>query len=273
LFDYITEKYGEEVVLEKMEPKNYLHVFSDGKKRLLKKIIRFENTKNNKVFLVDPFDKTYTIWQMVDILDNCPEVVHVVKSQFPPKDFGRVGLTRGCYYPRYFQKYNNYIKDRQIVPIKDRTNDKLCFVGKHWCIRRKVLKYLGDSCVKPPRMQYGKFLEYNENLKISLCLPGNGNLCHREIECFGVGTPVLCPTLVNQLEDPLIPDFHYINVDVSIETRRARIAKEILKRYEQVKNDLDLLQYISDNAYAWYQKNVLQNPYSTLDIGFKKILT
>jgi len=92
---------------------------------------------------------------------------------------------------------------------------------------------------------------------LALCVPGNGNLCHRELECFGLGVPVLMPKLINSFYDPLIPDYHYVSVDCNWERDSdAVISEAIRKKYHETVDNIDILKKVSKNAKAWHTKNV-----------------
>jgi hypothetical protein len=91
--------------------------------------------------------------------------------------------------------------------------------------------------------------------RLALSLPGWGNLCHREIESFGIGTPVLMPRLLNRLHNDLVPDYHYISVDTGKRTDPENITEAIERRYLEVVDDADLLGRISANAARWYDEN------------------
>lgn len=74
--------------------------------------------------------------------------------------------------------------------------------------------------------------------KVALALPGCGNICHREIEAFGLSTPVLMPRLKNRLYEDLIPDHHYISVDVDTKSSNANHAADRIEEwFRQVKGD------------------------------------
>jgi hypothetical protein len=270
--NYVKQKYNLDLeIVGYRRFKN--HSFSDGKERVLKKTAIFENLDNGKIFLLDPFDKAESVYEMDDILKTCPEVVHVVKNQFDPTLIPpRENLTKGIYYPKNLGSYIELTKHKEPILIKDRPHGELYFAGKLWRIRKKIIPRLGEHCKITGNMKYNDFIDYNANSRITLCLPGNGDLCHREIECFGVGTPVLSPTLANELADPLIPNKHYVEVKIDLKSHPRRIANAIIKRYEEIKNDIDFLQYISYNCYEWYKRNIIEEPYKTLDVGIRKIL-
>jgi len=92
--------------------------------------------------------------------------------------------------------------------------------------------------------------------RVALALPGWGNLCHREIEAFGMGTPVLMPRLLNQLHNDLIPDYHYVSVDVEVgRDSHDEIAAAISRRYLEVADEPEFLARIARHAMAWYDEN------------------
>lgn len=103
------------------------------------------------------------------------------------------------------------------------------------------------------------FDEYCDDLasrRLALALPGWGNLCHREIEAFGMGTPVLMPRLHNRLHNELVPDEHYVSVDVdSLSAPPEDVARAILERWREVKDDDAFLQAVARNAMKWYDEN------------------
>lgn len=93
--------------------------------------------------------------------------------------------------------------------------------------------------------------------KVALSLPGGGNSCHREFECFGIGTVVLSPKFKNIYHIPLVPDYHYLSVEGCEEKD---IIKNIKYRFENLKDDE--IDFIRKNAmeyydnYIEYKKNV-----------------
>jgi hypothetical protein len=88
-----------------------------------------------------------------------------------------------------------------------------------------------------------------------------GDFCLRDIEMYGMGIPTIRPKYAVQTDDPLIPDYHYISVDCEFDetfryTNPELLADSIVKRYREVIDDTDYLNYISSNAREWYVKNV-----------------
>jgi len=90
-----------------------------------------------------------------------------------------------------------------------------------------------------------------------LSLPGYGNVCHREIEYFGMGVVALMPPLRNSFRDPLLPNVHYLAADVRLtRTNHAAVADAVRATYERYRCDVGFLNYVRDNARRWYEKNV-----------------
>ena len=104
------------------------------------------------------------------------------------------------------------------------------------------------------------FLKEMSEHKIALALPGHGNLCHRELEAFGIKTPVLMPNLDNQYYNDLIPGEHYIGFELSRYFHKCSIEEFMEKLEEQyykyIDNDEEL-ERIAENGMKWYEDNVV----------------
>jgi hypothetical protein len=92
--------------------------------------------------------------------------------------------------------------------------------------------------------------DYQEKLarsRIGLSLPGLGLACYREYEYFAQCLPCLSPTFEIKYIDPLKPDFHYVafNPDEPESFREA---------YNKL-NNREFYDFISLNAWKWWQKN------------------
>lgn len=118
--------------------------------------------------------------------------------------------------------------------------------------------------------------------RLALSVAGVGDICHRDIECFALGVPVLRPTIQAQFAVPLEPDVHYIEVPyerIGAPHRYPdhpkdpdKLARDILSRYRRVRRDKALLDRIADNALAYYNANIAfpgigTHTLSLLDLG------
>ena len=105
--------------------------------------------------------------------------------------------------------------------------------------------------------------EMNEYVA-GLGLPGATESCNRDIECFAIGVPVLRPHLQINYPDPLIPNFHYVNVyhhcDYSSMGHPKYISysdyqKNLEYTWDMVKNNDEYLNFVSQNARKWFVDN------------------
>jgi hypothetical protein len=92
-----------------------------------------------------------------------------------------------------------------------------------------------------------------------------GDFCLRDIEMFGIGIPVLRPKFNIETKDPLIPNKHYIsvNIDDCLDDKfriksewEYEVAHRISQTYLNSIENINLLNYISQNAKKWYDDNI-----------------
>jgi hypothetical protein len=58
-----------------------------------------------------------------------------------------------------------------------------------------------------------------------------------------------------QFHEPLIPDFHYIAVDFNNYRDYQTTADKLINKYNEVKDNKELLDFIGKNAREWYLRN------------------
>lgn len=118
-------------------------------------------------------------------------------------------------------------------------------------------------------IDFNSYIQEALNYKVALSIGGGGgvvgarcgDICFRDIEMFGLGIPLLRPQYVIEMQDRLIPDTHYISVDVDFDdlfkySNHELLAEKIADKYQKVINDTEFLEYISSNARDWYCRNV-----------------
>ena len=94
--------------------------------------------------------------------------------------------------------------------------------------------------------------------KIALSIAGRGEFCYRDVENFAIGAPIMRFEFNNEMYQPLIPNFHYISVerpnDLPLDRLGEKHHAEMLeKRFLEVKDDINFLNFISDNARKYYE--------------------
>lgn len=136
--------------------------------------------------------------------------------------------------------------------------DKMYFRGTSISDRPIVTfineKYLnGYDPIGGPSKYFEDLIKY----KIGLSVSGRGELCYRDIEYMALGVPFIRFEYISELNPNLIPNFHYISVDRPIDLVKDRLgnfehAKMIEKRFLEVKDDKEFLNFISKNAREYY---------------------
>lgn len=97
------------------------------------------------------------------------------------------------------------------------------------------------------------YVEELVTYKCGLSFTGAAEICHRDLEYFALGMPVIRPELKNtQFLEPLIPGYHYISTEAGSHEEKMH---SINKKWDEVKNDFDLLDFIGNNARDWYLRN------------------
>ena len=186
----------------------------------------------------------------------------VLKCQYRETPFRRRPYTKiqpWTYFEAFPRDAQEYVAKLRSHP---RSDARLFFRGNVTIANRDaILACLNTRKLVTPdysrRIGYRHYLDEAARHKLVLGLPGMGNLCHREIEAFGVGTPVLMPRLHNVLRNDLIPDYHYISVEADVSRDEPSfVANQIEARYWQVFQDQAYLSFVAANAIAWYEANV-----------------
>lgn len=115
-------------------------------------------------------------------------------------------------------------------------------------------------------IDFSSYIQEALNYRVVLSIGGGGgavcgDICFRDVEMFGLGIPVIRPRYIVEMQDALLPDVHYVSVDVDFDdlfkySNHKLLAQQIASRYDEVINDIEFLNYISGNAREWYCRNV-----------------
>ena len=91
--------------------------------------------------------------------------------------------------------------------------------------------------------------------KIGLSVNGHGEICHRDMEILGAGNVLLRTKFVVEFHEPLIPDYHYVAVEVDDFLDYQTIANKLIEKYNEIKDKPDFLNFVAKNGREWYLKN------------------
>lgn len=166
-------------------------------------------------------------------------------------------ITCGVKSEEAIQKYYSKLQDRE---FNNAWFKGCCYGFRHELRadpRFDIINTVGD----PAWHDYDDYINEITKHKVALSLNGKGEVCHRDIEYFGSGTPNIRTTFRSEFHNTLVPNHHYIEVKVrDIPTEDKVEYYKILKerfwqRYSEVINDIDYLQFVADNARKWYLEN------------------
>lgn len=242
---------------------------------VMRKNIICQNNNTKKFFVINHADQIDDIPE--DII-NHPLCVGILKCQYKQGRYDRWKHKVAPFTYGVKEKDKYFLLRDKIKKISIKSQ-KMYFKGNETG-RKNILTRLADMEII--NSDYGfrdghgnrnlkiKQEEYLENIaesKLALSLPGVGNCCHRELEAFGVGVPVLMPVLINRYYNDLIPNVHYVAVNTSLigkhkikhysEEEEKIFCCLIKQRYKEIINNDEFLNKISENALSWFDKNIV----------------
>jgi len=160
-----------------------------------------------------------------------------------------------------FTELDAFYYKRKYSPPK---NKKLYFRGN--INSRPVLQYFSPNLLtdtnligKTPEDYFDELIKYH----VGLAVGGVAEFCYREVEYMAIGMPFIRFVYNNRLKVPLIPNVHYIAIDrpTDLPENKDRLGLKkhvelIEKRYLEVVDDKQFLQFISKNAREYYTKYI-----------------
>lgn len=186
----------------------------------------------------------------------------------------RKQLVRPGIYPEsdwnFGIKYFDDIQSRRNNGVLD---SRLHFRGTVYpelrnCVHVLARKYSSTVHMGTNKLPFEDYLNETAKFKLTLGMglaPYNSDICMRDIDMFGIGVPVIRPKLYIEVDEPLIPDVHYISCDVELDpftlwtSDHEKTADIIHERYLSVIDNEEFLRYISTNAREWYLRNMASN--------------
>jgi hypothetical protein len=219
-------------------------------------VIEFEDTGEFYIMSVSD-DLTHAI---LNELTN-PSLRKVLISQYLPEQIKGYIKTEDKTSPWIY--FPCTIDDLEPYYIKRKNNteliDKMVFRGTS-LDDRTILSHLSENVFDGPTPVGGpeKYFDDVINYKVGLSVAGRGELCYRDIEYMALGIPFLRFEYNTKLNPNLIPNYHYISVDRPEDLIKDRLGNEehskmLEKRFLEVKDDTEFLNFISNNARNYYE--------------------
>jgi len=161
--------------------------------------------------------------------------------------------------------YNYYYNLRQLKKYHNDITDKIFFRTTTGRGDEKELLSSGitNEAFKP--IPFDQYLNMAINYKIGLSISTNVyEICHRDFDYMAIGLPMMRVEMLGSYFPKLIPNHHYISIDRKKYNLPDNIAadriggeayiKEYKDRFFEVKDDYELLDFISKNANEYYRK-------------------
>lgn len=194
----------------------------------------------------------------------------------------RKTIVPGIHFEQFWQFGNNNYQDIQEYRKNIKLDNRLLWRGSLYenypnineFGGRKYMSILNEKLNKDFMFGYypihfDDYIKESISFKLILCsgVGGGyccGDYCFRDAEMYGLGIPTIRPKYAINTYIPLIPDYHYISIEPEFDERfkyknHETLADKIIKRYNEVINDDNYLNYISNNARQWYM-DVLSYP-------------
>ncbi len=241
---------------------------------VVRKNIVFQNNHTDQFFIINHADQHD---DLPEELVSHPLCIGILKCQYRQGSYGEWEdkVSAFTYGVKEWDKY--FVLRENMKGVRSKYK-RMYFKGNENGRKIILLRMLDMGLInssyglrkngrRDQQISQDNYLQGMAESVIALSLPGAGNFCHRELEAFGIGVPVLMPTLVNQYYKDLIPDIHYIAVDASsigehnIKDYSAKDTESfcilVEKRFNEAVDDTDFLNRIIRNASQWFDDNVV----------------
>lgn len=239
----------------------YWYTDQDGewKSVYIKRIIIFEDDVTKRFRAIETGDFAALDRFRARYLAKLHTCDFVLKCQYREWEYDDV-YGKGKIRPYFYRERHSKLIQEHMDEFRclKRTIPKMYFRGAGYGERSRVIaempEYFNTEFSRIRPLEY-----YRESCKykLNLALSGFGGACHREFESMACGTPVISKTFRNSFADPLIPNFHYIEIaPYSQELTGKALAEALRQRFEQVINDDELQSYVVQNACEWYDRNL-----------------
>jgi len=214
-----------------------------------------ENPDNKKYFVVSYWDKLRGMsespfWDM----ENMVELFAADGIQDNERDF------RPCPHIKYtpisamplFKEAEDRIEE--VYKNPKTTPDRLYFKGGCYDFREYMYN---DGRIEMDNIRVfpTKFIDKIAKNSINVDINGAAEISCRTLEIMGLQSALIRPKLSIQYHNPLIPDYHYAALKCNDLGNWKEVADAYIERFEDLKKDPNLVQFLSENGRKWYEEN------------------
>lgn len=209
-------------------------------------VMTIKNIENEKYFII-------SYWDNVNDFDyelngwNPEKCVNIFTSSGVHTNNNKV-------IPFSYLPYNIITEEfsKTCKNLEEKNNSELYFRGYLYGLRKNI-QDLGVIRLDDNKIPITDYLMELDNTKISLSLNGAGEICNRDIEILSMKSVLLRPKLTQTFHNGLIDGVHYIGFEYNDDPKLQ--TDIILKKFNEIKDNENLLKNISENGYKWYLNN------------------
>ena len=221
-----------------------------------------QHERSGEYYVLDCYDLVRS--DELELLVRDPRCRRILKAQYRSSAFARPGYEKVRPWT-YFDRFWPEVEEAMVaVRARARRTDTLYFRGSEWGERGRVLEILRDRGLiarEFDRIEFDDYFRESSRHAVMLSLPGVADACNRDIEGFARGACVIRPRMRTEFHDPLVPDHHYVSVDVRLRgTDPVVVADALESRFREVVANPDYRAAVGRNAAQWYDANVRLAP-------------
>ena len=209
-------------------------------------IMVIKNKDNGKYIIISYWDRAEELSYTVHGWDDSKRVQLVTSSGV----FGDIQHTPFSYIC-YSKLYDTIHKTA--IPMTKKENNDLFFRGYLYGQRFSLSETNKIKITSEKIYPEENYFHELSNNRLSLSLNGAGEICNRDLEILSSRSVLFRPKLNQKFHNELIPDYHYLTFDVCEDANEQ--ADIILKKFNEVKDDVKYLKFISENGYKWFKQN------------------
>ena len=227
-----------------------------------------ENPDTKKYFLVSYWDKfrgvsSGTFWD----LENCVEIFTSVGIQANEVNFESIDIT---YTPISGLSLYRQTEARiaEVYKNPKSTPERLYFKGGCYDFREYMYSD-GRIEMDNYRVSPVEFIDIISKNSINVDINGAAEVSCRTFDALGLQSALIRPKLTAKQHNELIPDYHYAALKCNDLGNWKEVADAYIDRFEDLKKDPNLVQFLSENGRKWYEENVTMDAHVNI---LKKLL-
>lgn len=222
-----------------------------------------ENPDNKKYFVIGYWDKLRgmspgTHWDlenMVELFAGCG--VQENEKDFKPADIKYTPISNMCLHITADQRIQQVWQTPKSIP------SHLYFKGGDYDFRSHVYKD-GRIKIDNNRVSQYEFIDMLSKDAIMIDINGASEISHRTFDAFGLAAALIRPKLTIKYHNELIPDYHYAALKCDDLGDWDRVIDAYFERFEDLKKDPELIQFLAMNGRKWYEENATPKAHAAL---------